>query len=113
MHHPSESLEPIKYLAVDFGDSGAYSATVVPAASGKRIRVVSGLFRIGSGGFTMKFQSGPDGTDLTGAMQFGSNQTLKLNFSPVGHFQTAVGEILSVRASTDSNVKGYVAYQEV
>ena len=98
---------------------GAASAdTVVAAAvSGKRIVVIS-YIACSTGNVSVKFGSF-DGsstyTDLTGVMVIkgSSDSGLDADWNPDGHFQTLVGEALTINNAHGSNVVGgHLTYYE-
>jgi hypothetical protein len=91
--------------------SAAASADVVAAVPGKKIRVLQYKVVVDAA-MTVKFQSGAS-TDLTGAMPFAANGGSSDPYSPVGLFETAVGEKLNVVLVGAGNIAGHLSYQEV
>jgi hypothetical protein len=94
--------------------AGEANNTLVAAVEGYRIRVLS-YFVTTDGAVNIRFESESGGTALTGVMPLaaaGSQQ--QVTFSPCGHFETAVGELLNLELSDDTkNVTGHLVYQLV
>jgi hypothetical protein len=87
--------------------------TIVPALSGKRIRV-TGLFLVVRGAVNARFESGAGGTALTGVMTFvAAGDGLALQYNPDGWFECDMGALLNLELSGAVNVDGAVTYQYV
>lgn len=99
-----------KFAAIDAATSG--NNTIVAAVTGKKIRVLS-AFVVAAGAVTARFESGADGTALTGQMSLAANGGFVLPFNPVGHFETAAGVLLNLELSGAVSVDGSVTYVEV
>lgn len=92
-----------KYAVISTSASG--DTTLVAAVSGKRIKVVEfALTRAAA--VNMKFRSAT--TDITGLFYNGAAP----GFNPLGHFRTAVGELLAINLSAAVGVGGYIVYVE-
>lgn len=100
-----------KFAVVDAASSG--DNTIVAAVTGKRIRVLAGSLTMTGTLVTIRFESGAGGTALTGQMQPLAGHTITLPFSPVGHFQTAAGELLNMELGGAQSVDGWIVYVEV
>lgn len=104
------AISPPLRAKIDAADSG--NNTLVAAVAGKKIRVIQfGL--ILDGAVTVQFQSGANGTALTGAMAPGTNGGLCPPFCPWGLLETAAGELLNLRLSAAVGVRGWLTYQLV
>ena len=99
--------DDVLYAAVSASSAG--DTTVVPAVSGKRIRVVA-FALVAAGTVTVKFRSGS--TDITGGMRLVEAGGVAHAFDG-GLFQTAVGQALVINLSAGQPVGGYVVYREV
>lgn len=110
MHHPSYSLEQVKFASVSAASSG--DNTLLSAVSGKRIRVLDYVL-VGAGAVTAKFESSTSGPDLSGAMTLSTGVPNAPGFSPAGHFQTDAGALLNLVLGGAVQVSGYLVYQEV
>lgn len=93
----------VKYAAISTSASG--DTTVVAAVTGKRIKVVDYVLTRASA-VNMKWRSGM--TDITGLLYNGAAP----GFNPVGHFRTAVGELLAINLSAAVGVGGHITYVE-
>lgn len=103
------SLTP-KFAAIDLASSG--NNTVVAAVTGKKIRVHQ-LFLISAGIVNVRFESGADGTALTGQMNLIANTGFVLPFSPVGWFETTADALLNLELSAAVSVDGSLTYTEI
>ncbi len=83
---------------------------LVAAVAGKRIRVLK-YSVVTSGAVALKFRSAT--TDLTGPMSLVANSGVGAAFSPVGQFETAIGEALNLNLSSTALVAGHLTYIEV
>lgn len=99
-----------KFAVIDDATSG--NNTIVAAVSGKKIRVL-GVFLVASADVTVRFESGANGTALTGQMQLVANTGFVLPFSPVGWFETAATTLLNLELSAAVSVDGSLIYVEV
>jgi hypothetical protein len=97
-----------KYAAISAASAG--DNTAVAAVVGKKIRVLS-YAMVADNAVTARFQS--DTTDLTGAMSFAASGGISATFSPVGHFETAVGVALQLNLGSAVGVRGHLVYVEV
>lgn len=100
-----------KYAAISTASSG--NTTVVAAVASRKIRVLSYRFQ-GDADVSVKFRDNTAGVDLTGAMATGAKGGGGgAGFSPVGHFETASGNALSINLSGAVQVSGHLTYIEV
>jgi hypothetical protein len=90
--------------ATSFGDT-----QIVPAVSGKRIRVIAYAV-IANATVSIKFRSGT--TDITGSMRVVEGGGIAHAYDG-GLFQTAVNQPLNINLSANATVGGYVVYREV
>ena len=106
-------LQP-KFAKANVAASQTDSA-VITAVAGKRIRVV--VFRIHAGGTAtnVTFNTKPSGagTAISELFACAANGGHHGTFSPVGHFQTASGEGLTVTTGGGSTVGIGIVYVEV
>jgi len=105
-------INPItpKFAAISCSSSG--NNTIVAAVTGKKIRVLAYVI-VHTLAVTAKFKSSTAGTDLTGAMPAGINGTVQAPFCPVGYFETASGEALTLVLGGAVAVGGHITYVEV
>jgi hypothetical protein len=110
LYSGTTALTP-KFAAISTAASG--NTTVVAAVASKKIRVLSYRFQAGADA-DVKFRDNTAGVDLTGAMSTGAKGGGGgAAFSPVGHFETAAGNALSVNLSAAVQVSGHLTYIEV
>jgi hypothetical protein len=101
---------PIKRAIVSGATSG--DNTVVAAVTGKSIRVLQ-VQLVSITAVAVRFESAAGGTALTGVMSLGATGVLSSGYCPVGHFQTAAGELLNMELGGAVQVSGWIVYQEV
>lgn len=99
------------FLAIDAASSGN-NTLLAAQGSGNKIRVHQ-LFLVASAAVTVRFESGADGTALTGQMQFAANGGIVLPFSPVAWFETAANTLLNLELSGAVSVDGGLVYTVV
>lgn len=99
-----------KFAVIDAATSG--NNTIVSAVSTSKIRVIA-AFLVSAGTVNVRFESGADGTALTGQMNLVANTGFVLPFNPVGWFQTATNTLLNLELSGAISVDGCVVYIEV
>lgn len=99
-----------KFAVIDAATSG--NNTLVASVAGKKIRVLA-AFLVSAGTVTTRFESGADGTALTGQMNLAANSGFVLPFNPVGWFETAATTLLNLELSAAISVDGSVVYVEV
>jgi len=107
---PSGVSSEVKYAVIDAATSG--NNTLVSAVSTKIIRVHS-LFVVAAGTVNVRFESGADGTALTGQMNLVVNTGFALPWNPKGWFQTAASALLNMELSAAISVDGSLTYTEV
>jgi len=95
------------FEVIDAASSG--DNTLVAAISGQKIRVLSYTL-LCDAATLVRFESGASGTALTGRMSFGAMGGVSVPFSPVGHFETAVGDLLNLELDIASPVTGHITY---
>jgi hypothetical protein len=101
----------IKRAVIDHATSG--DNTIVPAVTGKKIRVLSFCFQA-AGAVTVRFESTAGGTALTGQMTQGAAGDGQVrNYNPLGWFETVAGELLNMELSAAVSVDGDLQYIEV
>lgn len=103
-------LFAIKRAVIDNATSG--DNTIVDAVTGKKIVVISGQL-ISAGTMTVRFESGASGTALTGQMSVQASTGFHMPHNPLGHFETAEGQLLNLELSAATSVDGYINYIEV
>lgn len=109
MYSGTTALTP-KFAAISAASSG--NNTIVAAVTGKKIRVLSYSLVVTSA-VTAQWKSATGGANLSGAMPFGANGGISAPHSPVGHFETASGELLNLVLGSAVAVAGHVTYVEV
>jgi hypothetical protein len=100
----------VKWAVIDHATSG--NNTIVAAVTGKKIRVLQ-VVLISAGTVNARFESGADGTALTGQMNLIVNSGFTLPYSPIGWFETAAATLLNLELSAAVSVDGVIAYIEV
>lgn len=100
-----------KFAKIDAASSG--NNTVVAAVTGKKIRVLACFLIMTGTAVTIRFESGADGTALTGQMTPSQGGGFVLPFNPVGWFETAAGDLLNLELGGAQSVDGSVTYVEV
>jgi hypothetical protein len=100
----------VKFVAIDAATSG--NNTLLAAVTSKKIRVVS-AFLVAAGAVNVRFESGADGTALTGQMNLVANTGFVLPYNPSGWFETASGTLLNLELSAAVSVDGSLSYIEV
>ena len=105
----SVKLTP-KFTAISASTGG--NNTIVAAVATKKIRVLQ-AFLVSAGSVNTRFESGADGTALTGQMNLVANTGYSLAFSPVGLFETAASTLLNPELSAGVSVDGSLVYIEV
>lgn len=99
-----------KYAVIDAATSG--NNTIVAAVTSKKIRVLA-LMAVAAGSVNVRFESGADGTALTGQMNLVVNTGFVLPFNPAGWFETASNTLLNMELSAAVSVDGVLTYIEV
>ena len=106
-----------KYASIDAAASGNNTIVeAIAAAAGRparKIRVLALHVTMTGTLVTIRFESGADGTALTGQMQPLAGNSITLPFSPVGWFETAAGELLNMELGGAQSVDGCLVYAEV
>lgn len=100
----------VKFAAIDAAASG--NNTLVAAVTDKKVRVLS-CFLVSAGTVNVRFESGADGTALTGQMNLIANTGFVLPFNPAGWFETAATTLLNLELSDAVSVDGSLNYIEV
>lgn len=100
-----------KFAAIDAASSG--NNTIVAAVTGKKIRVLACFLIMTGTAVTIRFESGADGTALTGQMTPSQGGGFVLPFNPVGWFETAASTLLNLELGGAQSVDGSVTYVEV
>lgn len=99
---------PVLRAAISGAGSG--NNTLLAAATGKKIRVLS-LFLVAVTAVTVRFESGAGGTALSGVMSIGANGILALPHNPCGWFETAESALLNMELGDAVQVSGSFTYQ--
>jgi hypothetical protein len=99
-----------KFVIIDAASSG--NNTILAAVASKKIRVLS-CFMVAAGAVTVRFESGADGTALSGQMNLAANGGFVLPFNPTGWFETASNTLLNLELSGATSVDGSLVYVEV
>lgn len=109
IYNGTTALTP-KYAAIDVASSG--NNTIVAAVTSKKIRVHQVFLNVAAD-VTVRWESGADGTALTGQNQVKAGSGYILPYSPVGWFETASGVLLNLELSGAVSVDGVLTYTEV
>lgn len=109
LYNGTTALTP-KYVIIDNATSG--NNTILAAVTGKKIRVLS-CFMVAAAAVTVRFESGADGTALTGQMNLAANGGFVLPYNPLGWFETASNTLLNLELSGATSVDGSLVYVEV
>jgi len=103
-----------KFAAIAAATSG--NNTLVGLVSGKKIRVLA-LFILAGAAGNIYFESTAGGTVIFGGstnkIQLAANGGFVLPFNPVGWFETVVGELLNMNASSTGPFSGGLVYVEI
>ena len=99
-----------KFVIIDAATSG--NNTLLAAVASKKIRVVA-AFLVSAGSVNVRFESGADGTALTGQMNLVANTGFVLPYNPAGWFETASNTLLNLELSAAISVDGSLTYIEV
>lgn len=99
-----------KFAVINAATSG--NNTLVAAVTAKKIRVVQFSLVLGAA-TTVRFESGADGTALTGLMEFAANSGISPGYCPIGFFETAANTLLNLELSAANNADGWLVYVEV
>lgn len=83
-------------------------ADLVGAVEGHAIRILAGSLSIATTG-TITFKSGS--TAISGAITLTAGNQLLIPWTPVGAFQTVVGESFNVDNSGTAQISGWLLYQ--
>ncbi len=111
-----DGAEPItpKFARVNAALDGQNE--LVAAVAGKKIRVLCLLVSAVDVNVNVTFRSGAT-TILSGLflLRVDSNrlESVDLPFSPIGHFETAAGEALTINNTAGGDVGGHLVYIEV
>ena len=109
IYNGTTALTP-KFAVIDAATSG--NNTLVAAVTSKKIRVLA-LMLVAGGTVNVRFESGADGTALSGQMQLTAQTGFSLPHSPTGWFETASGTLLNLELSAAVSVDGMLVYVEV
>lgn len=96
----------LQFAAIDTAAAG--DTTLVASVAGAKIRVYGFGLVVGAA-ITVRFKSGA-ATNLTGPLAFAANGGVSTAFSPVGLFETALGEGLVLNLSVAGSVGGWLVY---
>lgn len=99
-----------KRICISVASSG--NNTVLAAVTGKSIRILSGHLSF-SGTCNLKFQSGAGGTDISKLYYGVAGTNVPINFSPLGHYETAASALLNAALSASVAVDINLTYVEV
>jgi hypothetical protein len=99
--------QAVMRAVIDAATSG--DNTLVAAVTGKRIRVLD-IVVISAGTMTIRFESGASGTALTGQMTTAAGTGFAPGYNPVGHFETAAGQLLNMELSAATSADGWLVY---
>ena len=107
----ADATSEVKYSIIDAASSGN-NTIQASAGAGKKIRVLS-AFLVSAGTVNARFESGANGTALTGQMNLVANSGFTLPFNPGGWFETADDTLLNLELSGAISVDGCLSYVEV
>jgi hypothetical protein len=109
VYNGTTALTP-KFAVIDHATSG--NNTIVTAVADKKIRVHQCVLNVAAD-VTIRFESGADGTALSGQFQVKAGSGFVLPFSPMGWFETGVNTLLNLELSGAVSVDGVLGYTEV
>lgn len=109
LYNGATALTP-KFAVISGATSG--NNTLVAAVADKKIRVVA-LTAVAITAVTVRFESGADGTALTGVMSIGATGGFVLPYNPVGWFETGTNTLLNMELGGAVQVSGCLTYVEV
>lgn len=98
-----------KFASISVSSSG--DNTIVAAVTSKKLRVLAYVI-VSDGTVAAKWRSSTT-TDLTGAMSLLASSGVSTAYSPVGHFETAAGEALTLNLSAAIGARGHLTYLEI
>ena len=101
----------VRYAVVSAAALG--DNTVVDAVADKKIRVTSLVLAASGGANSVRFESDPNGTALTGVMDIVDNGSMVWPRNPAGWCETAAGELLNLELSAATAVAGVLGYVTV
>ena len=104
-------IAPRNMLRIGTNTSGN-NTIQASAGVGVKIRVLS-VFLVSSGTVNVRFESGANGTALTGQMNLVANSGFTLPYNPAGWFETADNTLLNLELSAATSVDGCISYVEV
>lgn len=104
------TVRAVDHVIINASTSG--DNQLLAAQTGLKIRVVS-LFLVSAGTVSVRFESGADGTALTGQMPLVANTGFVLPFNPTGWFETAADVLLNLELSAAVGVHGSFSYVAV
>lgn len=99
----------VKFAKIDAATSG--NNTLVAAVTGKKIRVL-GYTLVSGGTVLARFESGANGTALTGQMTLAANNVVSA-YCPHGLFETAAAALLNLELNDSITVDGHLTYIEI
>lgn len=108
--NPVAGGQTVKFAKIDA--NAINNDVIVALVALKKIRVLSYVF-VSSATGTAYFRSNPAGSALSGAMALIANAGVSSGYSPVGHFETAAGESLTIQCSADIDLAGHLSYVEI
>lgn len=106
----SESDAPVQHTAISC--SGTTTYTLIAAVTSRKIRVLSYNLVNGGTARSVSFTAGAS-TALTGVMQLAPNSGPVCSYNRGGWFQSAAGQVLSLKTDGTSAVGGHLSYQAV
>ena len=97
----------ISFGVIDAATSG--NNTLRAAVTGRKVRVHSYML-VAAGAVTARFESGADGTALTGQMTLAASTPVYAPHNPTGWFETALSTLLNLELSGAVSVDGHFTY---
>lgn len=108
-----DNSESIHYntavVANTSGDNTLVAAQVDEEGNSVKIRVMAARLSITTTG-SIRFESNPGGTALTGVQVMGNNGQYELPYNPNGWFETNKGELLNLELSGTLGVGGVIQW---
>ena len=97
----------ISFISVSINTSGVFS--VIPAHSQRRIRVYAAHL---ANSLTTGFQWGSSNTMLSGTQNLAINQSINLDYNPLGWFEAITQEALTIAlaATPTGGFGGHITY---
>lgn len=99
----------VKHIVINHAASG--DNELLPAKANTCYVVVQFVL-VATGAVTVRFESNPGGTALTGVMALGANDILQPGYSAVSYFMTLPNQTLNLELGGAVALNGWLSYYE-